>query len=357
VISGPHFLPTRSLDVKGRTRHAIGRRAATVRALSATAASCLVLVACGSDGGSSDDASAGATSISVAVYGMHASYWPLYAAQDSGCFVDNDLEVDLVVPQAGSGITQAVVSGSVQLGIGTPDGFILAQSEGQGVHAVAALQNNPIGSLLVPPGSDFPENVRGDLVAVSNEKSGDAYLTRKLLADAGLAEGEYSFVNAGGTPDRAAALSGGGVQAALIGQPQDIPLIAKGYERVGLAADVVADFAWQWAVAQDEWAEANPEALADFLGCVTEATAWWYDPANADAAVALLADTSGADLAAAQATYDLWQETDAFSADLRPSQAAYEGTLDFMNSVDLLDGRKAATFDEFIDTSYLEDAE
>lgn len=309
--------------------------------------------------GCADDASQspGASSpLNVSIYGKHASYWPLYIAEDQGYFEEEGLTVELLVPQAGSGITQSVLSGSVQLGIGTPDGFVNAALEGQEVRTFASLQDSPIGSLMVPEDLDYPDGIKGEIVAVSNEKSGDAYLTSRILAEAGVNPSEYQMLSAGGTPDRAASLMSGGVKAALIGQPQDFALLEQGFVRVGLADEVVPDFAWQWISGEVEWAEQNSETLERFLRAVKRGVDWWYDNDNRERAIELLAQEGNVDAEWAAATYDLWQERQLFERDLVPSPESFDGIVEFMMSVGLLESKDDVTYDEFVDLSHLEAA-
>lgn len=334
-------------------RKTVRDRAKFLKGISSAAIICLLGALLGACGADSEESGSDAK-MSVSIYGKHASYWPLYIAEDQGYFEDESLTVELLVPQAGSGITQSVLSGSVQVGIGTPDGFINAALQGQKVKAYASLQNNPVGSLMVSKDLNFPDDIRGSIVAVSNEKSGDAYLTARILEDAGLAKSEYSMLSAGGTPDRAASLVSGGVTAALLGQPQDFSLMAQGYKRQGFADEVVPDFAWQWISAESSWADKNPETLSKFLNALHRATAWWYDPANEKRAVELLVAEGKVEQDVAQATYDLWQERELFQRDLVPSAASYDGIIEFMMSVDLVKSPDEITFDEFVDLTVVE---
>lgn len=294
-------------------------------------------------------------SITFGAFGIHADYMPLYIAEAEGFFADEGLEVDFVVPDGGA-LAPALLSGSVDMASGTPDGFMTVRGLGEDVTAILSLRNQPTHSLLGGQGVETAEDVRGELVAVSNPLSGDAFLTSAMLDELGLAQGDYDMLSTGGTPDRAAALESGGVAAALIGQPQDYALIEAGYVLLDTSDSAVSDFAWQWVVTETEWAEANTEAVAAFVRAVQTAVDWWYEPANEDRAVEIMVEYTETSQDAAAHTYELWQEREAFVRDLAPTEAAMEAVAAFMESSGQLEEAgldTAPSFEEFVDLRYL----
>lgn len=293
--------------------------------------------------------------VSYGIFGLNGDYWPVYIAEAEGFFAEAGIDLDLVVPQDGGGLPVALLSGSIQMATGTPDSFILARGQGQDVEAIMALRNAPTLSLVAAQDVESVEDVRGGLVAVSNPLSGDAFMTRRILAELGLEEGEYDVVTTGGTPDRAAALESGGVQVALLGQPQDFVMLDRGFTLLESSQNVVTDFAWQWTTVESDWAADNAELVERFIGAVLRGVEWWYDPSNEERAKEILIEFTEASPEAAAATYELWQDSEAFQRDLMPLEAAMATVVEFMGSSGQLEeaGVEAPSYEEYVNLGFL----
>ncbi len=292
-------------------------------------------------------------------FGMTAKqggYWPIYIGQDMGFFADEGVTLDIVVTQRSSTETQAVLSGSLDISSGTPDGFLLALAKGQRTQAVFALRNAPAYSLIGAKGLTSIAQLKGKLIGVSAVTSSDAFFVRKMLASAGLTEADYSLVAVGGTPNRVAALQSGAIAAALIDQPQDFQLLGAGFVRLGLSVDVVRDYAWAWGVVRTDWATSNRDVLVRFLRGLRRSVQWFYDSSNRSKAISILSKETGVSAADAEATYDLWVKTKLLVPDLVPSGAGLVALEDLMTANGQFAGAQPPSPEQFINLIYLDEA-
>jgi len=132
---------------------------------------------------------------------------PLYAAQDQACFRDENLAVEVFALSSGDKITLALVSGSIDIAIYTPDWFIRAIEKGDApIRIVIGGSNVPVYSLIAAKEIAGYPDLKGKRIAVSTVKASDAYLIRKMLAAHGLKEPDYGLIQAGSSAERAAAL-------------------------------------------------------------------------------------------------------------------------------------------------------
>ncbi|MFN2519663.1 MAG: ABC transporter substrate-binding protein [Candidatus Limnocylindria bacterium] len=192
----------------------------------------LVSSACGGGAGTGAPApaSSGAATekperakITVAV-GSAASliYLPWDLAKALGYFEDENLEVDLQYQQAGTAAAAALLSGSAQFSGNSLDHSIKAQLQGKPTKMVTSFARLPGVALVVA--SRLKDKVKtvadlkGMKVGGTSEGSGTHLLATYALLQAGLKEGDYTFV-ACGSSTMAAALDSGAADACMNSDP------------------------------------------------------------------------------------------------------------------------------------------
>ena len=127
---------------------------------------------------------------------------PLYASQDQACFRDENLAVEVFALSSGDKITFALVSGSIDIAIYTPDWFVRAIEKGDApIRIVIGGSNVPVYSLITAKEIASYSDLKGKRLAVSTVKASDAYLIRKMLAAHGLKEPDYGLIQAGSSSD------------------------------------------------------------------------------------------------------------------------------------------------------------
>jgi ABC-type nitrate/sulfonate/bicarbonate transport system substrate-binding protein len=284
---------------------------------------------------------------------LQAGYWPLYIAQTKGFFAAQKLNVTTLVTQNSANDTAAVLSGSLLVSSGTPDGFLLALAKGQQVRAVFALRNAPAYSLIVGKNINSWADLKGQRIGVSAVTSSDAFFIQKMLAAHGLQSNDYQLLSVGGTPARVAALQSGGISGSLIDQPQDFAIEAQGFKSLGVSSDVVKDYAWAWGVVTQAYASKHRAAVGRLIKGLQNAVTWFYNPAHRTQAIAILANAASVSTQAAAATYDLWVQKKVLVPNLKPSASGLLALEGLMLSSGEAKGVTLPTPSQFIDLSYL----
>lgn len=93
---------------------------------------------------------------------------------------------------------------------------------------VAQIERTTPLMLVAQPGIATPADLKGASLLVDAPGNGFVVALRALLQDAGLNEGDYRLVEAGGVKERLDALLSGAGQATLLGPPFDVMAIAQG---------------------------------------------------------------------------------------------------------------------------------
>jgi ABC-type nitrate/sulfonate/bicarbonate transport system substrate-binding protein len=252
--------------------------------------------------------SAAPVTIKYAIPFPEVELMPLYAAQDQACFRDENLSVEVFALSSGDKITLALVSGSIDIAIYTPDWFVRAIEKGDApIRIVIGGSNVPVYSLIAAKEIASYADLKGKRIAVSTVKASDAYLIRKMLAAHGLKEPDYALIQAGSSADRAAALKAGSVSATLMIPPFDQRMVdEEGFKRLDVSTSVITHYAWLSQAVRQDWARANKASLIGFIRCWIKGTRWLYDPKNKDAAIRILSKELKIENRFAQIAYDTY---------------------------------------------------
>lgn len=215
---------------------------------------------------------------------------PLYIAREKGFFRDENLAIEPIALSSGDKITFALLGGSVDIANYTPDWFVRVMEKGESnIKIVFGCSNMPVYSLVVGKTVQSYADLKGARLGVSTIKASDAYLVRKMLAAHGLGEADYVLIQAGATPERAAALRAGSIAGTLLAPPVDERVIDEGEaKRLDVTSSVITHYAWQAQATRVDWARANKPALLGFMRAWIKATRWLYDPANTEETVHIL---------------------------------------------------------------------
>lgn len=266
-------------------------------------------------------------------------------------------DVELVILTTTTGI-QTLIAGRSDIAQHGSDELVLGAAEGADVVAIGAPSTRMDYVLVGRSDIGSVTELEGSTVAMSGPAGFDALLTRLSLDREGLdPESAVSFVQVGGSPERATALLSGQADAATVfledweelsRQTDDLALIQ-------YMADIVPDFpASAYFANRSFWAE-NDE-LAQALACANlQANAWINEDKErfVDYALELV---EGATEEGVSAVYDAAQEIDMFPADPEEifSPSGLQGLIDAM--VETGDISEAVDPSQLADLSYLEQA-
>jgi NitT/TauT family transport system substrate-binding protein len=159
---------------------------------------------------------AGMTSVRLGVANKsHLYYLPLTLADRRGYFRDYRLDVAISDFEGGAQSLDALLEGTVDVVTGAYEHTLRMQAKGQDVRAVIELGRFP--GIVLALRNDKPyrsaANLRGLKIGVTAPGSSTHFFVLYLMAKAGLAPTDASFVGVGGGPAAVAAVANGEVDA------------------------------------------------------------------------------------------------------------------------------------------------
>ncbi len=281
-------------------------------------------------------------------------YWPLFIAQETGIFDRHGVSVEVTHFETPASAIQALATNAIDLCAVSTDLAINAVERGVPLVTVAGIYNKATYSLVAGRGYTTIAELRGKTLAVSDLKDASTLLLRKLLLAHGLRDGDYDVVPLGGSGRRAAAVSSGQAAGAMLGLPVNFILEAEGFPSLGYASDVLPEYQFDALHVQRAWARANGPTLVRFLRAQLEATAWLYDPAHRDEAIAILAARFKTSAGIGAQTYDLAvTRLQAFPRDGALSAEGLTAVLETMAELGLI-RQPLPEAARYVDPSYLE---
>jgi len=215
---------------------------------------------------------------------------PLIIAKEKDIFARHGLDVTLLSIPVPSNIGPSLISGSLQIGGGTPISMLQAAEAGLRFKVVTGgtryRADNPSTGLLSRSGISVtkPADLVGKKVAVPGLNSGNYMLLLKWLKDAGVPAERVTFVEAP-VPSMGDMLKGGTIDVAVINDPNRSRIVAAGNAvmSVPFVAEINPDIVNIFWIANEKWANTNKEAVQRFRAAVAEALTWMaQNPAEAE---------------------------------------------------------------------------
>ena len=296
-------------------------------------------------------APAGGHPLRLAVISESSASWPLYVAQAKKLFDREGITVDVTLTASSAKQLEQLARGGYDIGFQQSDHVVRAVENGSDLFIFMAISPAPELSLVVAPEVRAFADLKGKIVAVDGTRSGYALLLRKLLADKGLRDQDYTFTEFGGSRERFDALKSGAAFASFLNPPFDGNLFAAGYRSLCTLRDYFPTYPGSIAAARRSWARANAPRLVGFIRGMNAAHAWLEDQRNQQEAIDILQARLKIDPAAAARAYA------ECSAQPRPEVVpeALRQVIDMVWDAEGLKGPHGAP-DKYIDLSYLHKA-
>lgn len=277
--------------------------------------------------------------------------WPLYVAQAKKLFEREGVTVAVTLTASSVKQLEQLVEGGYDIGFQQSDHVVRAVENGSDLCICMAISPQPELSLVVAPGISSFADLKGKVVAVDGARSGYALLLRKLLADRGLRDSDYTFREFGGSRERFEALQAGVAFASFLNPPFDRNLFAAGFRSLGTLSDYFPAYPGSIAATRRSWARDNEARLVAFIRGMNAAFAWLEDKNNQQEAIEILQARLKIESAAAVRAFD------EFSAKPRPTvmPEALQQVIDVVWDAEGLQGPRGAP-GKYIDLSYLHKA-
>ena len=186
--------------------------------------------------------------------------------------------------------------------------LIQAVLAGSDAVAIAGGLANPVFSVIAKPGVKSYGDLKGKVVGMSLPVDTITLGTLRLFAKAGLKPEAYETRVLVGTPPRVNCLVDVDCAAVPVGQPDDLVLMRKGYEKIGDSLEVIPALQFNVLAARRAWAHANADVATRYVRAIGAAYSFMNDPANRADVVALIAEATRAPADIAAEIYSYYFE-------------------------------------------------
>lgn len=250
-----------------------------------------------------------------------ATSLPLYVAAEQGFFKAQGITVNVVHTAGSEEQMSDLIEGKYDIAATALDNVIAYQAGQSGEKApsrapdLIAFMGSVTADLplVVAPQIQKFEDLRGKKLAVDSPHTGYALLLRGLLEKNGLKDGDYSFLEAGGSSKRWEAVRKGEAAGGLLNATTEARAKAEGFHVLSRTSDLLPNYPGSVYTTTRSWAKAHPDELVKFIRAYRQALDWVFDPANREQAAAILAKTVG--------NITPKQASEALNAMLRPPAA------------------------------------
>lgn len=189
--------------------------------------------------------------------------FPIIVAKEHHFFEQAGFDVELINIPPTIAVT-ALVSGDIQYVIfaGTT---LNAAVRGLPVKLVMVYNDRPLFSLMSRPEIRSIKELKGKVLGVATLTSGESFMSRRLLKDAGIdADKEMTLRVIGNTPDRLQALRAGAVDATTLTLPADIYAERLGLRRLAFMGDMLESINGGYGVS-DRWLQQRPDQIKKMI--------------------------------------------------------------------------------------------
>ena len=272
--------------------------------------------------------------IKMGTVGLESVYYsPVVLAMQKGYFEKEGLQVE-PVKLSDPDLVRAVAAGSLPIGIPEVGSGITAKERGADVTVVASFLDRYPYDLMVKQNIKSYQDLKGKVLAHwQTSPSVGLELLKRLMAQNGLKEGDYTIIGGGNSTARYAALIGGGIDGTILTTPVNTMAKQKGYPSLGGLYDIPAVFAG--VIANGAWLKSNQADLVAWLRAVVRGFDYAVDPKNRDEVIALLAKefkTEPEPIAADMKQLYVDQKF-IVSWELVPAEKSMQGVIEILNAI------------------------
>jgi ABC-type nitrate/sulfonate/bicarbonate transport system substrate-binding protein len=257
------------------------------------------------------------TALTVVTTGRASSNeWPLLIAKHKGYLAANGISIDFVSAPSTAQAIQQITAGSVEIcasgGLTDP---MRAIDKGAAVSILWIQAAVPPYTLWAKPSIKGFADLRGQRIMVGGAKDITRIYLDRMLAPNGLKPSDYDLFYAGTTASRYAALSAGGVDAALLVAPYSFQAGRDHFQLIGRLSDFVHDLPFTGTAVNTAWALAHPDLIVAYLKSFKQGVEWFYAPDHKQEAVEIFMAENPTARADVEATYDYYRDIGAFARD------------------------------------------
>lgn len=209
-----------------------------------------------------------------------ADFAPAFIAKDKGYFEKHGLDVTMTKIALASNVPGALVSNSLDIGMGTPPMLLVTAESGLDLRAIAAVsrlvKDNPFVSLIARPAANIKEaaDLKGKKLGVPGFNSSMDISFRKWLMDRKVAPSEVNIVEAV-FPQMHDLLANGTLDAAIVLEPFRTLIIrdGTGVNVRDFFSDLSPDALAAIWMAKADWIAVHGDVVRGFRSALAEGIA------------------------------------------------------------------------------------
>jgi len=286
--------------------------------------------------------------LKVSWSGPGSGYLPLFAAQERGFFTARNLTVEPVLTGGAQAVSALLAN---ELDVAYPDGAALVRAAlaGGDIVLLATTFNVFPFKVIANPALRQPQDLRGKRIGITRAGSTSDFAARYFLPRVGLKPDEdVALIQIGSGPDLFSALTAGGIDAGMFGQPDGYRPTQEGYVSLYDLTSSGIEYPTAPLGVLRSTVAAQPEALRGLIAGLTEGIAW-VKQNRAEALAVLARYTKIDDEGALAATYD--DHVPYFPRAPYPTEASIQTILDSIR--DMEPGAATARPSDFVDDRFV----
>jgi ABC-type nitrate/sulfonate/bicarbonate transport system substrate-binding protein len=215
---------------------------------------------------------------------------PLFAAQQKGFFAKRGLEVEIKIAPNSDELRNGLQEGRYQIVHSGSDNAVAMAAVAKADIAIVIGGDNGWNQLIVQPAITGYADLRGKTVIVDAPNTAYAVQLYAMLAQNGLAKGDYVVKPLGATFRRFEAIRDDkSIAASMLNPPFSTQAEKAGLKNLGSAVKAIGPYQASAGFVMRAWAKQNEDTLVKYLQAYIEGVRWSLDPANKDEAIRLLA--------------------------------------------------------------------
>jgi NitT/TauT family transport system substrate-binding protein len=225
---------------------------------------------------------------------------------EAGIFKKYDLDIERITLQGGAKIHQAMIAGSIDIGLsGGPDfGFLAKGAKEKAVAAMAGAPLNMIVAVRADNSFPTPASLKGGSIGVSTPGSLAYWCAQEFSRRQGWGPDGMKIVSTGGPTGSTSALMAKNLDSMVTSLEGGLQLEAEGRAKTLVVfGDYIKSFVTHAIFATEDMMEKRPDVLRRYLK-------GWFDTvafvrANKDEAVRIISKTTGLSPEVTARSYDL----------------------------------------------------
>jgi ABC-type nitrate/sulfonate/bicarbonate transport system substrate-binding protein len=295
-----------------------------------------------------------ATNIRVNTF-PNAKALPVYVGIAKGVFAKYGLAVEQENTESSQSQRDGLVAGKFQIAHAALDNAVAMIEVAKKDVVIVSGGDSGMNEFFVQSGIASFADLKGKTIVVDAPDTAYALQVKKLMAQHGVAPGDYTIKPAGAGVYRFKAMAEDkNNAAAILNLPFTVEAAQAGMKSLGRTIDLLGPYQAAGGFAMRAFAEQNRDTVERYLAAYVEALRFLRDPANRAEAVGLLVSEQKLAREIAERTYDqLIDPAFGFTPDARFDREGFRNMMALRAEVE---GKTTAAPERYLDFSYYERA-